>query len=153
MRKLSVMVTVVILSLMLVACGGENVNNDTEISADSGVVSSDNVEPVVEKEEVVPREYKSALRSAESYISFMNFSEKGLYEQLTSRHGDGYPADAAQYAIDNIKVDYNRQALGAAKSYLELMPMSDQQLFDQLTSEYGDGYTSSQARYAIDNLP
>src|SRR5699024_10573122 len=102
--------------------------------------------------EEVPREYTNALNSAEDYINFTPFSEQGLYEQLTSEHGSGFLPEEAQYAIDNIEVDYNEQALIAAKDYLEFMPMSDQELFEQLTSTYGSGYTDEQAQYAIDNL-
>lgn len=104
------------------------------------------------EEEDVPREYRNALRSAQNYVDIMAFSEKGLFEQLTSEYGDQYPEDAAQYAIENVKVDYNEEALEAAKNYMETMPMSDQELFDQLTSEYGDQFTEEQAQYAIDHL-
>ena len=105
------------------------------------------------KEENVPREYKNALKAAQNYLTVMPFSEKGLYDQLTSEHGNKFPADAAQYAIDNLEVDYKAQALKAAKNYLTIMPMSDQELFNQLISEHGDKYTEEQAQYAIDNLP
>lgn len=110
---------------------------------------AENDEPEAED---VPREYGNALRSAQNYVDIMAFSEKGLFEQLTSEYGDQYPEDAAQYAIDNLDIDYNEQALKAAENYLEIMPMSDQELLDQLTSEYGDKYTAEQAQYAIDNL-
>ena len=111
------------------------------------------LEPKPEPEpEEVPREYNNALRAAENYLSFMAFSEKGLYNQLTSEYGDGYPAEAAQYAIDNIEVDYNEQALKSANNYLDIMPMSDSELFNQLTSEYGEQFTAEEAQYAIDNL-
>lgn len=82
----------------------------------------------------------------------MPFSEKGLYDQLTSEYGEQFPEDAAQYAIDNVVVDYNEEALEAAKSYQETMPMSDSGLYDQLTSDYGEQFTAEQAQYAIDNL-
>lgn len=100
----------------------------------------------------VPREHRNALKSAQNYLDFMPFSEKGLFEQLTSEYGDQYPEEAAQYAIENVEVDYNEQALKAAENYQELIPMSDKELFDQLTSEYGDQYTEEQAKYAIDHL-
>lgn len=108
-----------------------------------------------EKEEIkedVPREYKNALKAAESYIQTMPFSKQGLYEQLTSEHGSKFPEDAAQYAIDNLEVDYKEQALKAAKHYMDTMPMSDSELYDQLISEYGEKYTAEEAQYAIDNL-
>lgn len=100
----------------------------------------------------VPREYKNALRSAESYLRMSGFSYQGLYEQLTSEYGEGYPPEAAQYALDNVKVDWNEQALTSAQSYQKLMPMSDSELFEQLTSEYGEQFTAEQAQYAIDHL-
>lgn len=113
---------------------------------------SEESEEASEPVEAVSREFKNALRSAENYITIMAFSEKGLFEQLTSEYGDQYPKDAAQYAMENIEVDYNEQALKAAENYQEIMPMSDKELFEQLTSEYGDQYTKEQAQYAIDNL-
>lgn len=125
------------------------VESENELPEDPGKAED---EGETEEEEDVPREYRNALRAAQNYIDLMPFSEKGLYEQLTSEYGDKYPEEAAQYAIDNLEVDYNEQALKAAISYQELMPMSDQELFDQLTSEYGDQYTEEQAQYAIDNL-
>lgn len=98
------------------------------------------------------REYQNALKMAESYIQTMPFSKQGLYEQLTSEHGSKFPQDAAQYAIDNLKVDYKEQALKAAKNYMDTMPMSDSELYEQLTSEHGEKYTAEEAQYAIDNL-
>lgn len=71
---------------------------------------------------------------------------------MTSEYGSKYPADAAQYAIDNVKADWKAEALDAAKAYQKYTPMSDSELYDQLTSEYGSGFTPEEAQYAIDNL-
>lgn len=100
----------------------------------------------------VPREYRNALKSAENYLSFTAFSKQGLYDQLTSEAGDKYPAEAAQYAVDNVKADWKEQALKSAKNYQEIMPMSDEQLKGQLTSEAGDKFTEEEAQYAIEHL-
>ncbi|MCX7445868.1 Ltp family lipoprotein [Corynebacterium sp. P7003] len=100
----------------------------------------------------VPREYKNALKSAERYLKVSPFSKAGLYEQLTSEVADQYPPEAAQYAVDNVKTDWNENALKAARRYQEISPMSDAQLYDQLTSEVADQYTPEQAQYAVDNL-
>ena len=67
--------------------------------------------------ENVSHEYKNALRSAESYLKYSDFSKTKLYEQLTSDYGSKYPADAAQYAIDNVKADWKAKALDVAKAY------------------------------------
>lgn len=104
------------------------------------------------EDEQIPRQNKNALKAAENYITTMPFSKDALYEQLTSEHGSKFPQEAAQYAIDNLKVDYKEQALKAAQNYLNTMPMSDDELYQQLTSEYGDKYTQEEAQYAIDNI-
>lgn len=141
---------------LLTACGNDEVKTEEEPKAvDQSKDSADAVkeEPVEEKKDDVSREYKNALKSAQNYLNVMPFSEKGLLRQLTSEAGDKYPEDAAQYAIDNVEVDYNEQALKAAENYQSVMPMSDQELLNQLTSDAGDQYTQEQAQYAIDNLP
>lgn len=175
MRRFAVL-TLICLMVFMVGCGGgggaqnEQTGNDIIAADTEGEEQTKTEEPQdaqrkpdetpteevptsESKKESVPREYKNALKSAENYLSVMPFSELGLYEQLTSEYGDKYPAEAARYAIENVKVNYKEQALRAALNYLDIMPMSDQELFDQLTSEYGEKYTDEQARYAIDNLP
>lgn len=102
--------------------------------------------------EKVSSEYKAALRSAKDYSDTMHMSKSGLYDQLTSDAGEGFPADAAQYAIDNVKADWNKNALETAKTYRDDMSMSDNDIYDQLTSTDGEGFTSDQANYAIQNL-
>ena len=94
-----------------------------------------------------------ALRAAEDYLNTMPFSKEGLYKQLTSEYGSKFPAEAARYAVDNVKTDWNKNALQAAKDYLKVMPMSNAALHDQLTSQAGDQYTKEQADYAISHLP
>lgn len=99
------------------------------------------------KESEFPREYKNALKNAYDYLDYTSFSKSGLYDQLIY---EGYPDDAAQYAIDNIKADWNKNALQAAIDYLDYTSFSDQGLYDQLIYE---GFTSEQTQYAVDNLP
>lgn len=97
----------------------------------------------------VPREFDNALRAAYQYVDIMAFSYDGLYDQLTSEHGEGYTPEAARYAVDNVDVDWNAEAVEAAEGYLEIMPMSRSELLQQLTSEYGEGFTPEQAEYAV----
>lgn len=108
--------------------------------------------PPTEGESTVPTEWRNALRSAENYSEFMHMSKQAIYEQLTSEYGDQFPAEAAQYAIDNLEANYNENALASARSYSEHMNMSQQAIYDQLTSEYGDRFTPEEAQYAIDHL-
>lgn len=100
----------------------------------------------------ISREYKNALKQAENYLKYSAFSKQALFDQLTSEYGSKFPEDAAQFAIDNLVVDYKEQALRAAKSYLEYSSFSDQGLYEQLISEYGGQFTEEEAQYAIDHL-
>jgi len=94
----------------------------------------------------------NALAKAESYSSLMYMSKAKIYNQLTSDYGEGFDKEAAQYAIDNIKADWNYNALQKAKSYQSTMNMSKKKIYQQLISEYGEQFTKSQAQYAIDHL-
>lgn len=99
------------------------------------------------------QEEKNALAKAEDYSDTMHMSKQGIYDQLTSEYGEGFTAEAAQYAIDNLQADYNLNALETGKSYQQNMNMSKQAVYEQLTSEYGEKFTPEEAQYAIDNLP
>ena len=58
------------------------------------------------------QEYQNALTKGLSYAKNLHMSKKGVYDQLTSSYGEGFSADAAQYAIDNMTgVDWNANAL------------------------------------------
>ena len=64
---------------------------------------------------------------------------------------EGFTKEAAQYAIDNIEVDWNKNALEKAKTYQTSMSMSSKAIYNQLISS-AEGFTKSEAQYAIDNL-
>ncbi|HIX78516.1 MAG TPA: Ltp family lipoprotein [Candidatus Corynebacterium faecipullorum] len=100
----------------------------------------------------VPAEHKNALRAAKRYLDFSSFSEAKLYDQLTSEYGSQFSPEAAQYAIDQLDVDWNAEALESAESYLDFSPFSKAKLYDQLTSEYGEKFTPEQAQYAVDTV-
>ncbi|WP_227878366.1 Ltp family lipoprotein [Arthrobacter dokdonensis] len=100
----------------------------------------------------VPTEYYSALKSAGNYSDMMHMSKAGIYDQLTSAYGDKFSPAAAQYAVDNLKADYNQNALESAKNYQESMSMSPEAIRDQLVSDYGDKFTQAQADYAVSHL-
>ena len=107
---------------------------------------------VPKEDDNVPMEYKNALRKAKQYSEMMHMSKQGIYDQLTSEYGEQFPAEATQYAIDNLNVDYNANALEKAKQYRDTMAMSTEAIREQLTSEYGEKFTQEEADYAIANL-
>ena len=131
-------------------------NTIAENESEDNVPIEDKVEdiaPIEDKvEEKIPTEYKSALKKAKSYSDIMNMSKAGIYNQLTSEYGEKFSAEAAQYAIDNVEVDWKENALKKARSYQDIMSMSPSAIYDQLVSEYGEMFTPEEAQYAIDNL-
>lgn len=144
-------------TLILAACG---TTNDVEVSEEASSVAmaaSESI-PVVSEEIViapveelapepdVSREFKNALDTAEDYLNYSSFSKQGLYDQLLY---EGFPEDAAQYAIDSVVTDWNRNALQTAVDYLDYSSFSYPGLYDQLVYE---GYTAEQAQYALDNV-
>lgn len=122
------------------------------VAADKVIYEGDKITIVISlgKEPTIGQ--KNALKKAESYSSTMYMSKQRIYKQLTSEYGEGFTAEEAQYAIDNIKANWNANALEKAKSYQDTMSMSKQRIYDQLTSEYGEEFTAEEAQYAIDHL-
>lgn len=146
-------------------------NSEQDGQAEKTSVTTDNNKEVVEiesnqeavkkqKEESItntsapsiPTEYKSALNKATTYANTMDMSKKGVYDQLVSEYGEKFSAEAAQYAVDNVKADWNANALAKAKTYQDKMDMSPAAVRDQLTSEFGEKFTQSEADYAIQHL-
>ena len=146
-----------VLALSLCACGGDTNSSTASADAESDATTQQAedpkpVEETQEPEDTVPQEYKNALAKAEQYNEWAHMSKQGLYDQLTSEYGEAFPADAAQYAIDNLQADYKANALEKAKTYYYDMNMSKSGVYDQLISEYGEQFTAEEAQYAIDNL-
>lgn len=123
--------------------------NESENESEAEVEQEPEKEP---EEDTVSREFKSALTKAELYANTMYMSKKGVYNQLVSEHGEGFPEDAAQYAIDNVQADWKENALNKATTYANEMAMSDSAVYDQLVSTHGEQFTEDEAQYAVDNL-
>ncbi|MBQ2770690.1 MAG: Ltp family lipoprotein [Clostridia bacterium] len=83
----------------------------------------------------------NALGSAESYLSFMAFSQKGLVKQLEF---EGFTKEEATFAADMCGADWFEQAAKSAESYLSFMSFSKSGLISQLKYE---GFTQEQAEY------
>lgn len=153
---------IILVVIIVVFSDGETSEVDSDTKVEATTEPKENAaepkeavkeEPKEEaKEDNVPREYKSALKKAEMYAETMQMSKAGIYDQLISEYGEGFPKEAAQYAIDNLEHDWKANALEKAKSYAETMAMSDSAIYDQLISEYGEKFRPEEAQYAIDNL-
>ena len=131
----------------------ENTEAQAEPAANEESAEKEEIsEEAPSEEESVPTEYKNALKKAYQYSSIMHMSKQGIYDQLTSEYGEGFPEDTAQYAVDNIDVDWEANALVKAKDYSDTMHMSKRGIFDQLISEYGEKFTEDEAQYAVNNV-
>lgn len=89
---------------------------------------------------------EQAISKAESYLDYTAFSRKGLVEQLKF---EGFSGKDAEFAVANIKVNWNEQAAKKAQDYLDFSSFSRKGLIEQL--EF-DGFTASQARYGVDQV-
>lgn len=102
--------------------------------------------------ESVPKEWQAALNSAQEYSDEQYMSKQGIYQQLISPDGDKYPADAAKYAVDHVKADWNQNALKTAQEYQSEGDMSNAEIQDQLSSPDGENFTPEQAQWAVAHL-
>lgn len=95
---------------------------------------------------------EQAIQSAESYVDMSGFSRAGLIGQLSSKAGEGFKKADAVFAINHIKVDWNKEAVESAKQYLEMGGFSRASLIDQLSSKSGEKFTRAQATYAVNRV-
>ena len=82
-------------------------NEPTNSSAQNKPDATPATETKKAPEPSVSAEFKSALAQAGTYSSTMHMSKKGVYDQLVSEYGGKFKPEAAQYAIDNVKADWN----------------------------------------------
>lgn len=153
-KVLSVILGLFVLGAIASAAGGGTETNTTTNNSQTNTETTQTAEskPAENKEPAVPAEYKSALAKATSYANTQHMSKQGVYDQLVSEYGEQFSKEAAQYAIDNVKADWNANALAKAKSYQETQNMSPAAIRDQLVSEYGEKFTAAEADYAIAHL-
>jgi hypothetical protein len=94
-------------------------------------------------EKALTRAQEQAIGTAKDYLDNGHFSRSGLIDQLKY---EGYSKAVATFAVDYLKINWNKQAVGTAKDYLANGHFSRSGLIDQL--EY-EGYTHSQAVYGV----
>lgn len=153
-RAISVVGTLVLVFGVLGALSGGDPQTSPEsvTSTPPTTAAAEAATPAEPKQPDAPAEYLSAVAQATSYANTMNMSKQGVYDQLTSEYGGKFTAPAAQYAIDNVKADWNAIALASAKTYQNTMQMSPAAIRDQLVSAYGGKFTAAEADYAIAHL-
>lgn len=97
----------------------------------------------------VKAEYKNALKKAKNHPHVKKMSKQGMHNWLTSEPNLSSP-EAAQWAVDNMKVDWNANALEKAKSYQQ-EGMSREEIRLYLISDEV-GFTEEEAGHAVSQL-
>lgn len=153
-HKILTVIGVFILLAIIGGATGGNKSTNSSTASNSTATTTTKAEPAKTetKQPDVPAEYKSALAQATTYANNLHLSKQGVYDQLVSEYGGKFTAPAAQYAIDNVKADWNANALAQAKTYQNDLHLSPAGVHDQLVSENGGKFTASEADYAIAHL-
>jgi len=152
-KVLTVILAIVGIAIIAGAAGGGDKSGTSSKANDSTTANSSAASSKTEeKKPDVPAEYKSALAQAGTYANQLHLSKKGLYDQLVSEYGGKFTAPAAQYAIDNVKADWNANAIAQGKTYQNDLHLSPAGIHDQLVSEHGGQFTEAEADYAIAHL-
>ena len=156
----------VVMAIGTIGVGIENSRNPSEdtLPPSTEIHQEESIEPLESTESLppdipeekqsttpeIPKEHEAAIKRAQSYGRIFPMSKKGIYNQLTSEV-EGFTPEAAQYAVDNLDMDYMENAYQKAKSYFEKMNMSKESIYNQLTSSV-EGFTPEEAQYAVDKL-
>jgi hypothetical protein len=96
--------------------------------------------PASNEPEMTPGQ-ANAVQAASDYMDYSSFSKSGLIDQLVY---DQFSKRDAQFAANQMDVNWNQQAYQTAKDYLDYSSFSESGLVDQLIY---DGFTQSQAEY------
>ena len=86
---------------------------------------------------------EQAVETAQSYLDMGGYSRKGLISQLKF---EGFSKAEAEFAVDYIDPNWNKEAAQSAQSYLDMGGFSRSALIDQLVFE---GFTQSQAEHGV----
>lgn len=134
-----IILTLVII-LCLLGCSRNTSTNISEISMSKSESSE------------LDKEFKLALSKVQIYSKHMYMSRDAIFRQLTSKHGDAFPNDVAEYVLENINIDYKENALKKANSYKKDKNMKKEDIKEILLSNHGDRFTIEETKYALDNL-
>ena len=102
-KKTIVIIAVVVIILIIGFASGNNNSSETNNNNNNSNNNQEENSNISKEDDDddIPMEYKNALKQAKSYSEMMHMSKQGIYDQLVSEYGGQFPAEAAQYAIDN----------------------------------------------------
>lgn len=147
MKKIAYLGLISFSATLLVACSNTTASKNTKNDEVKTTQTSKSSEPKKE-EPKVPTEYTTAVTKAEQYLKTVGMSKAGLETQLVDF--EKFSPEAAKYAVDNVKVDWNQQALKKGKDYVKTVAMSPEAVRDQLVNF--EHFTQEEADFAVANL-
>lgn len=116
-------------------------------SSDVQIIDSSNSSQDSEKDvSSLTVNQENALKKAKQYIKVLPFSKSGLIQMLES---EGFSTEDAIIAVDNMKVDWLKQAELKVEQYLTVMGFSKSGLIQML--EF-DGFNTEEATSAVNNM-
>lgn len=121
--------------------------NDDKNSKETQIETKKQEETQIETEKITVGK-SNALKKAKTYIDLgvFNISKDTLKQMLIL---EKFSEEEAEYAVNNINVNWKEYAYNKAKDYIEIMAFSRQGLIDQLIYE---GFTEEEANYAADKI-
>lgn len=134
--KLTLAATVLSAALALTGCAVEETGSGGGGGGNGGKGNAAKSNMTVNQE--------NALGSAEMYLDTAAFSKSGLIKQLKFEE---YSEKDARFAVNQLDVNWNKQAAKSAEGYLDMSSFSRPGLIDQLKFE---GYTQQQAEFGVD---
>lgn len=125
--------------------------------SDSSDTSSSNpISGTLEKKspKEVPEEYKKALETAQKHVDYSHgYSKHSLYNMLTNKdYGDKFSAEAADYAVKNVKADWKENAYYNAKTYKEYGEKSNAEIERYMRNVDSNKFSDKEIDYAIEKL-
>ncbi len=97
---------------------------------------------------LVSVDYKEMAKGRLTTYSSQYVGSKEEYKNILT--GCGFSAKEAEYAVENVTVDYNNNALQQAQAIISDTIGTQKYIYDMLIDTYK--YTEEESQYAIDNL-
>lgn len=138
-----IVVSVVVLLFVVIGVSGQKNTSDKTVKQDTKQQTQTETKTETENKQTETVSQKNSVNKAKQYLSFSAFSEQGLMKQLEF---DKFSKEDIDYAMKNIKVDWNEQAVKKGKAYLDMTAFSKDGLIKQL--EF-DGFTHEQALHSV----
>jgi hypothetical protein len=141
-----ILVLVISLSVYAVFTDGDKLNDDLNQIMNALSINQANSP----NHSQVSSNYKLAVSKGQTYVNTLHLSEEGLRDKLRGEP-DYFSPDAAQYAIEHVKADYQANALFRAKEYYIQQNLPPNAIEAKLTGIV-DKFTPAEADYAIKHL-